>query len=361
MASTLLPTTARAAAAEWLSALNELKSHINGAITLSAAGISDHKLTIDANAASYTSSSAIQRSSLMPVRIRIDKRMKIISQGGLLMATMAALSALSSAAPAPTGYTLTQKDQHRVTVATPEAGPVDLEMTFCILFSDQAPKLENRPLAIAPSYNAPSWHNPSLKSGDGTIKQKSDDLSVGDGFDPSILKGSKTSRTADLFKSAPQVTLTATTSVPIATGFRFSFPEHPAFMLDASVVLPDPAAPPVLSYRFTPKKDGYYSVGYTGAPAHPLATVDEIWQPLIWQEKRFPPASFMELAYRCPVPTTLVTYQGVTLGIVVDPEEFSFDALPVTENSRFGVAVRNAKGLAQPMTFAPVLGLPSRK
>jgi hypothetical protein len=33
----------------------------------------------------------------------------------------------------------------------------------------------------------------------------------------------------------------------------------------------------------------------------------------------------------------------------------------MVENSRFGVAVRNAKGLAQPMTFAPVLGLPGSK
>lgn len=64
LASTLLPTTARADAAALLSALNELKSHINGTITLSAAGISDHKLTIDANAASYTSSSAIIAASL---------------------------------------------------------------------------------------------------------------------------------------------------------------------------------------------------------------------------------------------------------------------------------------------------------
>ena len=285
--------------------------------------------------------------------------LKTYRRVGLLMAAMAVLAPLAAAEPA--GYTLTQKDQRSVTVATGEAGSVDLEMTFCILFTDQSPKLENRPLAIDVGYNAPSWLNPSLKKDDGSIQQKDDALSVGDGFDPKILKGSKASRTADLFQAAPQVTLTATRSERTASGFAFHFPEHPAFTLEASVELPDPAAPPVLSYRFTPKKDGYYSVGFTGAPAQPLAAVDEIWQPLIWQEKRFPPASFMELAYRCPVPTALVTYKGVTLGIVVDPEEYPFDELPVMENSRFGVAVRNAKGLAQPMTFAPVLGLPGSK
>lgn len=287
--------------------------------------------------------------------------MKLFSHGLIPLVATWAISALSCTATTLASYTLTQKDQRSVTIATPEAGSVNLEMTFCILFSDKAPKLENRPLAIAPDYNAPTWLNPSLKPGDKTIRQKNDNLSVGDGFDPSILKGSKTSRTADLFKAAPQVTLTAIKCIATATGFSFSFPEHPAFTLEASIELADPAAPPVLSYRFIPKKDGYYSVGYTGAPAHPLATVDEIWQPLIWQEKRFPPASIMELAYRCPVPTALVTHRGVTLGIVADPKEFPYDALPMTENSRFGVAVRNAKGLAQPMTFAPVLGLPGSK
>jgi hypothetical protein len=111
-------------------------------------------------------------------------------------------------------------------------------------------------------------------------------------------------------------------SIKTEKGYRFLFPEHPAFTLEATIEIPDPSAPPILSYRFTPKIDGYYSVGFTGAPAHSLSDVDEIWQPLIWQEKRFPPASYMELAYRCPVPTALVTHQGVTLGIVVDPEEF---------------------------------------
>ncbi|HEX5791392.1 MAG TPA: hypothetical protein VFY13_09560, partial [Luteolibacter sp.] len=103
--------------------------------------------------------------------------------GSLLMA--AALSPLVAAAPA--SYTLTQKDQHCVTVAAHGAGVVDLEMSFCILRADLAPKPENRPLAIDVAYNAPSWHNPLLKDASGSIRQQNDDLSVGDGFDPSIL------------------------------------------------------------------------------------------------------------------------------------------------------------------------------
>lgn len=280
---------------------------------------------------------------------------------GTVFAALAALTSVSPAALSQPGYTLSCKDQRTVTVSTRETGPVDFEMRFCILFSEQSPKLENRPLAIGVAYNAPSWHNPLIKPGDGSIERKDDSLSKGDGFDPGILKGSNRSRTADLFQAAPHVTMAATGALETKDGFRFSFPGHPSFTLEATVELPDPSAPPVLSYRFTPRKNGYYSVGFMGAPAHRLDAVDEIWQPLIWQEKRFPPASVMELAYRCPVPTALVTHKGVTVGMVVDPAEFPFEDLPVVENSRFGVAVRNASGLAQPMTFAPVLGLPGSR
>lgn len=38
------------------------------------------------------------------------------------------------------------------------------------------------------------------------------------------------------------------------------------------------------------------------------------------------------------------------------PAEFPFDPLPTAANSRFGVAVRDRKGLASPMLFAPVPG-----
>jgi hypothetical protein len=65
-----------------------------------------------------------------------------------------------------------------------------------------------------------------------------------------------------------------------------------------------------------------------------LSEITEIWQPMIWQEKRFPDKSYMTLAYRCPLPTTLVTAQDHTFGVVADPSEFPFDPLPLAENSQ---------------------------
>ena len=46
---------------------------------------------------------------------------------------------------------------------------------------------------------------------------------------------------------------------------------------------------------------------------------------------------------------------GVTVGVIADPADVPF-RLPTRANSRFGVMVRNAAGMVQPMLFAPVLG-----
>lgn len=76
---------------------------------------------------------------------------------------------------------------------------------------------------------------------------------------------------------------------------------------------------------------------------HPRRS-QELWQPLIYNERRFPHESFLEGPYRCPLPTTLVTRAGITTGVVADPTEYPFQPLPNLANSRFGVAVRNARG-----------------
>src|SRR5690606_25142549 len=87
-----------------------------------------------------------------------------------------------------------------------------------------------------------------------------------------------------------------------------------------------------------------------------LDEVEEIWQPLIWQEKRFPDKPYLTLAYRCPIPSALVEADDWTVGVLAAPEEFPFDPLPLLQNSRFGIAVRDSRGNAQPQLWAPVFG-----
>ena len=55
------------------------------------------------------------------------------------------------------------------------------------------------------------------------------------------------------------------------------------------------------------------------------------------------------------LPITLVTRDGATHGLSVDPRESPY-RLPTIANARFGVMLRNPKGEAQPSAFAPILG-----
>ena len=143
--------------------------------------------------------------------------------------------------------------------------------------------------------------------------------------------------------------------VPLADGgaaWTFAPTQH--FTLEAEI-RPVANEPPRISWKFTARTPGWYTVGYTGAPASDPATADGFLQPLIWQEKRFPRAPLLSAESMGGLPLTLVTRAGVTHGLSVDPRESPF-RLPTIANARFGVMLRNPKGQAQPAAFAPLLG-----
>jgi hypothetical protein len=176
-----------------------------------------------------------------------------------------------------------------------------------------------------------------------------------DGFDPQTDRAAG-DRIDDCYRAAPAARVVAARARTEGNRVSWEFPPHPGFELRATVELPAGAAEPLLTLHFTPKRDGWYSVAYTGAPAPDLMEVDELWQPLIWLEKRFPNRPYLTDAARCPLPATLVAYGGATVGVVADPAELPFQPLPTGKNARFGVAVRDADGKARPAVFAPMLG-----
>lgn len=254
-------------------------------------------------------------------------------------------------------YTIKTIDADTVVIKHKDGGEWTFNLSFCVLFSDADPKPAARPGEVENvKYNIITWENKDLKTPSAQSSNRRDFASVGDGFDPRILQGSKSSRTANLFYAAPQVYIRAKSVQTSPKAFKYTFDDNPGFEFGANLTLPSEEQPPVLQYIFTPKKAGYYSIGYIGAPQYKLEELDEIFQPMIWQEKRFPATSIMTLAYRCTVPSAFITKGGVTMGVVADPKEFPFDELPLLDNSRFGVAVHNKDHLAQPMLFAPVLG-----
>jgi hypothetical protein len=163
-------------------------------------------------------------------------------------------------------------------------------------------------------------------------------------------------RTWDFFQAAESANVVASKAEVTRAGkVRWRFAGDGPFQLEAELSLAAGRGEPLIAFRFTPKRDGWYSIGYTGAPQWPPSELDEVWQPWIWQEKRFPRQSFFSSEHMCPLPATLIRKGSVTVGVAADPDESPY-RMPNRDNARFGVLVRNQNGAAQPMIFAPVLG-----
>ncbi|WP_309714724.1 hypothetical protein [Armatimonas sp.] len=257
-------------------------------------------------------------------------------------------------------YKLTvQPDGILLVTASAGGTPMHFAPQFLVLLRDDDPKITLRraELPHGINYSVPTWLRASGTS-DSSLKTAATDTSVtaGDGLDPATLQGSGASRTGNLYRAAASVALTAVRTEVVGQTVHWYFAEHTDFTLKAEVTLLPGQESPRLRFVFTPKRAGFYSVGYVGAAATDPKATQESWQPLIWQERRFPSASFLTPAFHCPLPTTLVMANNQTYGLIAEPAELPFQPLPTFENSRFGVALCDSDGKARPMLFAPMLG-----
>lgn len=224
---------------------------------------------------------------------------------------------------------------------------------FTMLLTESDPKLAMRPADIPRvSYNVPTWYTGVKSEG---VRNVDTAVAGGDGLDPSILAGDNKGRTPDYLRSAPRAVISATSATRDGAIIMLAFESHPVVELSASINLDAPHGP-ALHVEMRAKRVGWYSIGYTGAPAIESGDVEEVFQPLIWQERRMPDRSYATAAFECTIPGTLVQRGGATLGVLADPVMLPYQPLPRLDNSQFAVVLRDNSGNAQPMVFAPILG-----
>ncbi len=167
---------------------------------------------------------------------------------------------------------------------------------------------------------------------------------------------------ADLY-SIPSTTynMSKPSSITCASDvITITYPEQTTYNLSATLSLPSDGGEPIYKTTLTSKVDGYYSVGYYGAPEVDYTSAKELWQPMPFNGKRMPTVPYLTPAFMCSLPATFVTIGGITYGVYADPSEFPFTPLPVSiSRSRFGVSVRNKlekENQLKPSIWAPILG-----
>ena len=240
-----------------------------------------------------------------------------------------------------------------VKITGPDKASADFGMVFRVFLSTANPKPAKAEVTGVNYIGATSWVASKPDPNSGIADRDNKDW--GDGFDPEIVS-KPGSRTANLFSAAASKLIRPVAYKVEGKEIIYEYADDPSFTFAARIGFDPESGVPVVTTTLESRGSAYYSLAYVGAPALAFAKVDQIWQPLVWQGRRFPPVPYLTAAYHCPVPSTLVTAAGKTIGVVAHPDEFPFMPLPNFENSRFGVAVRNAEGDAQPILAAPILG-----
>jgi hypothetical protein len=112
-----------------------------------------------------------------------------------------------------------------------------------------------------------------------------------------------------------------------------------------------------IELHFVPSQPGHFSLGYHGPLTTPPDAADFLLLPFMYQGRRFPDQPAMLLSALTPTPLALVNRGGVSCALVAEPSEIPFE-WPSDSNSHYALGLRNESGIAQPMLYTPVLGLP---
>jgi hypothetical protein len=144
----------------------------------------------------------------------------------------------------------------------------------------------------------------------------------------------------------------------VATAARtteLEFPPAASGRLTLTIRLDEGSAPPAFTWRLTATQPGWFSVGFTGVTPRDPASLDFLYQPLVWSWKRFPVAPVLTPENFAATAAVFTNVANATEGLAPDVAEIPY-RFATFANSRFGLGLRDAGGQARPVVFAPVLG-----
>ncbi|MCK9410808.1 MAG: hypothetical protein M0Q53_00810 [Prolixibacteraceae bacterium] len=163
------------------------------------------------------------------------------------------------------------------------------------------------------------------------------------------------------FFRLPGSEYTATKVAKNRNSFDCHFNQNEYGKLFLKIELSENGDSPSIIMEIQAEREGWYSIGFTGLTAVDPAKLDFLYLPLTWSWKRFPSQVCMSEEAFSTTAATFLNFDGFTEGVAADPKMIPYRfALSVQwgkeANSLFGLAIRNAAGLAKPMIFAPLLG-----
>lgn len=162
-----------------------------------------------------------------------------------------------------------------------DGSTLEMKPTFTVVYAQKDPdkklrygdfgykKKPHEELGI--KYHVPTW---------GKVEEVNIDSKehVMDGFNPEIDRGFGEGRTANLFIAGSTMILNAKEIKVNGNKVEWFFPENEYVSLKAYATINKGDGYPSINYDFVAKKDGYFSVGYTGAPEYNADECSEIFQ-----------------------------------------------------------------------------------
>jgi hypothetical protein len=220
------------------------------------------------------------------------------------------------AAPAASAdYTMTVAPDGDVLVVSPDGGRAVFAPVFAVLHAEKNPNLTMRfgkfkDKGLTGEDTGSSYHVLTWGAASKTAKNTGH---VADCYDPDSDRGYGADRTANLFEAGRLTYLraraprepggagaAADAGAAGAGRVTWEFPENDRVALEAVLELSGDGTPPLLKLSARVKQEGWWSFGHAGAPSCSPDELDELWQPLIYTERRFPEDSYLEPAFRCP-------------------------------------------------------------